>query len=408
MLRKFSHNIFFPLSLIILGLVLRTPLPLSRPFFGDQAWFYISARDSLLNGPIPTLGITTSATWLNQGPLFTYMLIPLLILSNFDPVTLATLFSLLLTSLLFLILFFQRNNYTLWLVSISPFFIFHDRSTYHTSFIPLFVLILLISLQHKRYFLSGLILGFIYQLEIASVILWPSFLIATIRSGKWGRIIFGFLMGILPFILFAPEQPIQFFKWVLMEAKVVGGFRSLDLSSLSHLVSRVIAPNLPVVSAAIFILALIHAVVRKYHWFILPFIAFWIRGQASESYFILLVIPLTLCIGNFLNRLPRVVSFFLLIIFTVNNIQYLFRVHFLDPIYANNSLQTKLKISRELVSLSATSVPTIYVTGNGSEFKTSVDPYNYLAWWLFRRDAPGGRHFKFVIDEKYSILSVLE
>src|ERR1700691_3000817 len=57
------------------------------PFIGDQGWFYISARDMLLSGKIPLVGITSSHVWLHQGPYWTYMLAGALWLGNFVPVT---------------------------------------------------------------------------------------------------------------------------------------------------------------------------------------------------------------------------------------------------------------------------------------------------------------------------------
>lgn len=57
------------------------------PFFGDIGWFYLSARDALLLGKFPLLGITASMTWLHQGPLWTYLLIPAFWLSDFHPLS---------------------------------------------------------------------------------------------------------------------------------------------------------------------------------------------------------------------------------------------------------------------------------------------------------------------------------
>ena len=56
-------------------------------FIGDQGWFYISARDILLTGKIPLVGITSSHIWLHQGPYWTYMLAIMLFLFHFNPVS---------------------------------------------------------------------------------------------------------------------------------------------------------------------------------------------------------------------------------------------------------------------------------------------------------------------------------
>src|SRR5216683_690424 len=57
------------------------------PFIGDQGWFYISARDMLLAGHIPLVGITSSHVWLHQGPYWTYMLAGALWIGHFNPIT---------------------------------------------------------------------------------------------------------------------------------------------------------------------------------------------------------------------------------------------------------------------------------------------------------------------------------
>src|SRR6185312_14686775 len=55
-------------------------------FIGDQGWFYISARDMLLTGQIPLVGITSSHTWLHQGPFWTYLLAFALKIGDYNPV----------------------------------------------------------------------------------------------------------------------------------------------------------------------------------------------------------------------------------------------------------------------------------------------------------------------------------
>lgn len=45
------------------------------PYFADMDWFFDSARQALVSGEVPVLGITASITWLHQGPLWTYLLL---------------------------------------------------------------------------------------------------------------------------------------------------------------------------------------------------------------------------------------------------------------------------------------------------------------------------------------------
>jgi len=84
-INKFSVLIIFTL---LLSLVLRIyNLSQNMTFIGDQGWFYLSARDLLISHQIPLVGITSSHTWLHQGPLWTYMLAMVLFISKFNPVS---------------------------------------------------------------------------------------------------------------------------------------------------------------------------------------------------------------------------------------------------------------------------------------------------------------------------------
>ena len=52
----------------------------------DIGWFYISARDLIINHEIPLVGIESSRPWLHQGAIWTYILAIILWISNFNPV----------------------------------------------------------------------------------------------------------------------------------------------------------------------------------------------------------------------------------------------------------------------------------------------------------------------------------
>src|SRR5437667_10490857 len=75
------------LSIPGLGLFLRIyKLNELMPFIGDQGWFYISARDMLINHTIPLVGIASSHPWLHQGALWTYILASIFWIFNFNPI----------------------------------------------------------------------------------------------------------------------------------------------------------------------------------------------------------------------------------------------------------------------------------------------------------------------------------
>ena len=110
------------------------------PFIGDQGWYYLSARDLVVQGKIPLVGITTSHTWLHHGALFTYMLAIALWLFSFYPlagvfVTIPiTLGAILLLYKLGTLMFGRAVGLTCaFLFATSPLVLVNTRMAYHTS-----------------------------------------------------------------------------------------------------------------------------------------------------------------------------------------------------------------------------------------------------------------------------------
>mgnify|MGYP001588910091 FL=1 len=203
---------------IVLGTFLRFyDLPNRMPFIGDQAWFYLAARDALLGRDLPLLGITASITWLHQGPLWTYLLVPLIA----HPVLPAILTSIMGVVSVYLIYFLGGWPASL-LLAVLPLAILQSRMPYHTSLIPLFSIIYFLALRRHRDFLAGLFLGFLYQLHLLTFIFWP---VMFFRR----RAIPGFILGILPFLLVGPVQTFGIFAWIAKHA--LTGFGGSTLST---------------------------------------------------------------------------------------------------------------------------------------------------------------------------------
>lgn len=209
--------------------------PLIRvPFFGDIAWFYLSARDALLSGKFPLLGITSSIVWLHQGPLWTYLLVPALLFSNYYPfsgiIFISVLNIFLFPNFYYLILkIFNRKTAILvtFLLVFLPWWTMHSRTPYHTSPIPLFEVIFLLCLIKQRDFLAGLFLGFLYQLHLLTFIFWP---LMIFRLNK--KSISGFILGILPFLIAGPTQTLGIFVWLIKHIFV--GFGGNGLNSEAY------------------------------------------------------------------------------------------------------------------------------------------------------------------------------
>jgi len=67
--KKGTSNLILVIIVLIGGFLRFDRLSALMMFIGDQWWFYLSARDLILTGNIPLVGITSSHIWIYQGPL---------------------------------------------------------------------------------------------------------------------------------------------------------------------------------------------------------------------------------------------------------------------------------------------------------------------------------------------------
>lgn len=188
-----KSNVTF-VAILLVGAFMRfNKLADSFSLISDQKWFYTSAAE-LLAGKIPLVGITSSQTWLHQGPLWTYMLAPVLFFSNFNPVSGAYLTATLGLFSIFMIYIIgkQVNEKVAVVASLiyatSPLVLQSDRFAYHTSPIALVVLVLIYSLVK---WVDGKIIYFpialfamslLYNLELATVVFWPVIIVLLIAG----------------------------------------------------------------------------------------------------------------------------------------------------------------------------------------------------------------------------------
>lgn len=399
------------IGVVGIGAVLRLFLLNSlMMFIGDQAWFYLSARDALLQGTFPVTGITSSVTWLHQGPLYTYFLIPSLAISGFHPVAPAVITSFLgivTIVLTYLVARLWNNKFTsvitASIAALSPLAIIHARMPYHTSVIPFFFATFILLVARKKYFLAFLFLGFLYQLELASIIIWPPMLFYLVwqRYHPRFRDALAFALGILPLIIAGPVQTAGVFIWTLYRLFIQGGQQS-NTQLYIDLISRSFLPYFPVASLSFLLVAILFSIFRfhKWHvWFYFPFVAMGINRTGSEAYFTILLVPLFLILGKFLAYFPKrfVVSF--LIFMAVVNSYYLISQNYLlkEDVYGP-PLSERIHVSKKILSQTAYPNLTIRMTGVGSEFDSADDPYQYLLWWLSRETSDRGKHTRIEIN----------
>lgn len=307
-------------------------------FIGDQAWFYISARDALLNGTLPTLGIASSITWIKQGAVWTYLLIPTLVFGRFNPIWGSVLTSTLGLVTIYVFYRFTRNLHTTLILATSPFFILLSRMAYHTAPIPLFELIFLISVVRKKPMLAAVFMGILYQLHLLTFIFWPLFLFARPKMKHYVI----FIISILPFIISGREQTYGAIKWVIKG--LITGFPGSNLY--------------------------------------------------SGAYLAVLLVPLLIILSIVMHKIPKKLSAGLTLIAVLYNIYNSRSLNI-------SSFSNISSASQKILSLSQTSEPKILVTGPGLEFSSTAMPYQYLVWYLSRSTKPSGIFNEFIIDTNF-------
>jgi hypothetical protein len=328
-------------------------------FIGDQAWFYLSARDALLAGHIPLLGITSSITWLHQGPLFTYLLVPALFFSNYHPVSGAILTSALGVAAIPLAYYLGAKLWSksmgivlAWVLAVLPFAVIHSRFAYHTSPLVLFEIITLLLFTKRSLFLGFLFLGFLYQLHLLTFIFWPVIFVYLVKNKIKFKIyhLWAFLLGILPMLIAGPIQLFGIFAW--LAKNLLSGFPA--------------------------------------------------QTGISEAYRVVLLVPILLFACMVMSKAYLkviVIGCLLFGLWAFSHQQWGYGHYF----------SRRMNLARQILSNSSLSNPEIIIEGPGAEFEASKLPYIYLLWWLERQgQMPQGNYIKFVVNDSAQTVKMLE
>lgn len=237
----------FLLVLLLVAFFLRFyKLDSLMPFFPDMGLFFLPAKDIIVYGNVPLVGMETSHPWIHHGAHWIYVLSILLWVSNFNPVGPAIFIAILGTFTVLLFYFvvkemFSKNIAILSaiLFASSPLLVLNARIPYHTSPIPFFV-ILLFYFTYK--WIKGNIwifpaitfmLGVLYNHEITTfvfaIVIGIILIYGFLKKEIWYKkllnfkliiaSIIGFLIPMTPFILHDLKtgefgQTFKFAAWV--------------------------------------------------------------------------------------------------------------------------------------------------------------------------------------------------
>lgn len=410
-------------------------------FIPDQGWFYLSARDMLLTGKIPLVGPETSHPWIHHGPLWTYTLAVLLLVSRFNPVGPAYFIGILGTITVWLFyyvcskMFSKRVGFLAAAIfAVSPLIVLNARIPYHTSPIPFFVIILFyltylwIKGIYKVFPFITLLLGVLYNHEITTFV----FDIAIVGILLYGifkkknyakkilqkKIIFIsillFTIPMIPFIIYdmghGYKQTFGFLVWVLYRViKFPLGLINKKFSSDTPTSSTVteffsyykelIFPASSTFTLAILLGSFLNAVVL-------------FKKKISVSLALLGLFFLISIVGLFLHRIPieadtlLISPFFILflallvegllkskIFFSVGisifvfivtiNVYIIFSTNFFTKVgeYHRLSYMDYLNASEKTIDLARGKKYNIKGKGELSNFPVFLMPYEYILWW---------------------------
>lgn len=403
-------------------------------FTGDFGFFYLQAREMVLSGDIPLVSIRTSVPVFKQGALFSWLLSGALRVGSFHPGSGAVLTA-------FLGVVAVWGTYKLaseWfskrvgiiaalLVSFSPLIVIHSRLPYHWS--PIFPTTLLVAWSShqaykgskKHFFLLGLWLSLLYQLELAAAVLIPivflTFLWQRVKVGLKDLFlaISGFAVGIIPLIIHDVKtgvflQTAGFFAWAV--TKIFegisgwvsgGGTGEPYFDQLYTFLGRLVFPEAPALAILLLgasFLAFIYfekGDIKKlpfekrfiFLWFTLSIAGFILRGIVSEAYMPLSFFPaisiLALAADKMVAKAPLLGWLGLVFILLVNGL-FLLKTNFLLPGPYGLPLSDRLKVVDFIIQDTQGKPYKLVYRGVDHIYESGDNHYQYLLWW--RGNAP--------------------
>lgn len=365
-------------------------------FIGDFGWYYLQAKDVLLNHTFPLVGITSSVPILKQGAVWTYLLAGALYLGKFDPLSGGILGGFLGTLGVLGTYFTAANiwNRKVGLIAgligaTFPFIIFHDRIPFQTTAIfPVTVLFAWIFLKGKinnaaDMFLLGLVWGILFQLELAAFIILPVIIIVyLIKQVKLTSInllslMAGAFWGILPFWIYDLKngvfiQIIGFAAWFI--TKVYENMLTLIILGIIVFVFRkwvILLKNIDIKNVFIII------------WSLTGVLSFIIRGIYSEAYIPLIYFPILVIFGIFFDKLINKSKYLGASVFSVILIINIFSVikRINSGEMISSGYRNRLESAKIILEESRGRPVSFVYTGPSAQFQSGDNHWKYLLWW---------------------------
>jgi 4-amino-4-deoxy-L-arabinose transferase-like glycosyltransferase len=431
-LLKINKASLIVLIILLVAFFLRTfNLGNSMTFIGDQGWFYLSARDMLVSGKIPLVGIASSHVWLHQGPLWTYMLAVVLWLSKFNPVSGAYLTAGFGTAATFLMYWLGREMFSrkvgliaALLYATSPLIIFFDRMAFDPSPIPFFTILYLFALykwiKGNVYFfpLILMLLAILYNLELATFALVFAFVLLFAygfwKKKHWVKELVNkkiiVLSLSLPILIMLPvviydfshgfKQTVVFLGWTLYKpfsflikhsaSNPSFGFPAI-INFIGATLQKLIFNQSLTISVLIFSLAMIALIfsikkTRSVSKILLAFLLLISLGgilvnQATSDAYLPILFPFVIfSVAILFAQISKVKQFSYLLIPALLLIVLLnFYAVFRND--QTTEFKNRLTATEKIIKLANNQRYNLIGRGGGSQFESFTMSYQYLLWW---------------------------
>jgi len=404
------------------------------PLIGDQGRDFIAARDFVLTGNIPLLGIASSVPRFHQGPLYIWLIATIFKLFGFSPlgpIIFASALGLITVGLTYILTDRHFGRLPAIIASLtlaaSPLAVLQSRMAFHTNAIPLFALIYLYSLiyllqnKHSNLFWPSLAFALLFQFELVVaplMLLIPLVMFITKykpRIHQLASALLGLIIGLLPQLVYDLTHHFQqvglFIVWIGYRLAGFVGFGGGHTASPAKFITVIkliftysqkffIWQSAPITVLILLTLSIGLFKLRKkltplvmilLAWMAIMLISFIVMGNASEAYFPALFVPVAILLGLSINTYSHQARFLLtvsIILLALINTSFLVTTSFLTgPVSSTNPLNTygaplseQLSITT-LISQQASNNYSLTALGPGSQFPSFLDNYRYLLWW---------------------------
>jgi 4-amino-4-deoxy-L-arabinose transferase-like glycosyltransferase len=188
-------------------------LPQLTTLSAEQGDNYLAIKNLAENKQIPLVGPPTSHEWLSFGPLFYYLMTPIMLIANYTPLAPAYFFALIYTAIIpinYIVINKIFNKQTALLsslfISVSPLWLHFSRAARFYCFVPFIFYFLLwfIAKKKKNFFVIGLLIGVMLNFHLSPLFIIPavlSYFWMTKTKINWKLLSVGFLIPLLPLII---------------------------------------------------------------------------------------------------------------------------------------------------------------------------------------------------------------